>query len=154
NEAAEKALKTVNRDAQAKERMEKARALHREAPSKALEIVTKEPLLSEEEHEKITIEDAKLLIEHRLGTTFDPNKIKGILDLRAEFIKEKRQMDKELPRRGRSGKEAALEINERFRKLLNRIETEVGRADYEKLFGRPPDVSYTLGDPEIAGTEE
>lgn len=183
NEKALKIVEIIDKDPQKKERIEKIRAsfskaqseipehvimggrpterimrsasnLYAELARKTQEIATMDPFFSEDEAEKTIVEDAKSIIEYRLGTDYDPDKIKGILGRRAEFAKEKHGMDKGLLSPKRIAKGAALEVNERFRKFQEQIQKEIGRDDYEKLFGKPPEIKYRLGDPEAAGVEE
>lgn len=158
-EAANTVLKIISRDTWLKKHMEQVNASYDKVTSKVHEIVNKVAQHREvkqvrkDKEEEILTQDVRLMVDNRLGSVLDVNNINWILNLRADFIKEKRRIDKALASFGRGGREGDLELNEQFRKLLKRIEKAVGPVIYEKLFGRPPEVSYTLIDPEIAGAE-
>ncbi len=131
-----------------RELMERVSALYNEAAAEAGEADDRE---MEARNNELVAKEVRLMIEHRLGSGFDASKVDELLNLRAEFLKEKQALDEAWLNGAITGEQFANQVNQRLRELLKRIEDVLGPEAHGRLFGELP-ADFALIDPDIAKT--
>ncbi len=94
--------------------------------------------------------DLAAMLRRRLGPELSRSKMEAIRSLRASLLTRKALLDRELLRGIRSPRSFAEEVNALVNRSLRQAAQILGRGDYQRLFGIPPEESIGVVDPAVA----